>query len=53
MNDRSSMSVISLIQYGDNERSIFSKIGSSGVLVFKDDIRESTIVCVGSVKHDQ
>ena len=34
------ISVISPIKYGDNERSIFSGIGSSGEFVFKDFIRE-------------
>ena len=47
------ISVISPITYYDNERSRMSRIGSSGELVFKDVIRESTQSCVGSVKHDQ
>ena len=47
------ISMISPIKYGDNERSRLSGIGSSGELVFKDIIRESTKSCVGSVKHDQ
>ena len=46
-------SVIIPIKYGDNERSRLSGIGSSGELVFKDVIRESTQSYVGSVKHDQ
>ena len=45
--------VISPIKYGDNERSRFSGIGSSGELVFKDVIRDSIKACVGSVKHDK
>ena len=47
------ISVISPRKYGDNERSILIRIGSSEELVFKDFIRESTMSCVGSVKHDQ
>ena len=47
------ISVISPIQYGDNERSRLSGIGSSGEFVFRDVIRESTKSCVGSIKHDQ
>ena len=44
------ISVINPIQYGDNERSRLSGIGSSGELVFKDVTRESIKLCVGSVK---
>ena len=44
------ISVINPIQYGDNERSRLSGIGSSGELFFKDVIRESIKLCVGSVK---
>ena len=47
------ISVISPIKYGDNERSRLSGIGLSGELVFKDVIRESTMACMGSVKHDK
>ena len=47
------ISVISPIKNGDNERSRLSGIGSSGELVFKYVIRESTMSCVGSIKHDQ
>ena len=47
------ISVISLIKYVDNERSRLSGIGSSGELICKDVIRESTKSCVGRVKHDQ
>ena len=47
------ISVISPLQYGDNERSRLSGIGSSGELVCKDVAREITKSCVGSVKHDQ
>ena len=47
------ISVISPIQYGDNERSRLSGIGSSGKLVCKDVIRESTKSCVGSIQYDQ
>ena len=46
------ISVISPIKDGDNELSILSGIGSSGELVIKDVIRESTESCVESVKHD-
>ena len=44
------ISVINPIQYGDNERSRLSGIGSSGELVFNYVIRESIKLCVGSVK---
>ena len=47
------ISVISAIKDGDNERSRLSGIGSSGELVFKDVISESTNSSMGSVKNDQ
>ena len=47
------ISVTSPIKYGDNKRNRLSGIGSSGELIFKDVIRESTMSCVGSEKHDQ
>ena len=46
------ISVKSPIKGGDNERSRLSGIGSSGELVFKYVIRESTKSCVESVKHE-
>ena len=47
------ISVISPIKNSDNERCRVSGIGLSGELVFNDVIRESTMSCVGSEKHDQ
>ena len=37
-------------KYDDNER---SRLGIKGELVFNDVIKESTISCVGSEKHEQ
>ena len=46
------MSVISPIKYGDNEQIRLSGIRSSREMILKDIIRDSTMSCVGSEKHN-